>query len=198
MDAAERLFAERGIHQATTRDIVAAAGQRNASALTYHFGSRGGVLRDILVRHGDALDAERGELVGAESSAATTRDLVGALLVPYARCLETHSGRNYLRIVVQLSADFPQWRVADELRPPNLRRILTALEQRVPAEAAVGRERVVGAIMLMTVAMADRARRIEAGEALELNSDRFLATLVDMLVAGLDAAESRPAAVPTR
>lgn len=52
---AERLFAEVGVLQAATGDIVRAAGQRNASALTYHFGSgkghfgsRQGVLDAIL------------------------------------------------------------------------------------------------------------------------------------------------------
>ncbi|MDQ4115373.1 MAG: TetR family transcriptional regulator, partial [Actinomycetota bacterium] len=38
--AAERLFAERGMAAVPLRDIVAAAGQRNASAIQYHFGPR--------------------------------------------------------------------------------------------------------------------------------------------------------------
>ena len=49
---AERLFAEVGVWQAATGDIVRSAGQRNASALTYHFGSRQGALDAILAEHG--------------------------------------------------------------------------------------------------------------------------------------------------
>ena len=45
---AERLFASRGVHQATSREITEAAGQRNVSALTYHFGSRPSLLGAVL------------------------------------------------------------------------------------------------------------------------------------------------------
>ena len=41
---AERLFAIRGVHETTTREITEAAGQRNVSAVTYHFGSRDALL----------------------------------------------------------------------------------------------------------------------------------------------------------
>ena len=39
---AERLFARRGLYQVKVREIIEAAGQRNVSALNYHFGSREG------------------------------------------------------------------------------------------------------------------------------------------------------------
>ncbi|MCB1040403.1 MAG: TetR family transcriptional regulator, partial [Acidimicrobiales bacterium] len=38
LDEAERLLARRGIEGVTTREIVEAAEQRNASAVSYHFG----------------------------------------------------------------------------------------------------------------------------------------------------------------
>ena len=62
---AERLFARRGLYQVTVREITEAAGQRNVSALNYHFGSREGVLDAILDRHGDPTDVARGELLDA-------------------------------------------------------------------------------------------------------------------------------------
>ena len=40
VEAAERLFAERGIEAVSLRDVSAAAGQRNHSAAQYHFGDR--------------------------------------------------------------------------------------------------------------------------------------------------------------
>ncbi|MCB0994969.1 MAG: TetR family transcriptional regulator, partial [Acidimicrobiales bacterium] len=107
IEAAEELFARRGVHQATTREITVAAGQRNASALTYHFGSREGVLVEILRRHGTPLDAHRARLVGDELETEPTRSLVGALVLPYAGRLESEAGRNYLRIVGQLTDQFP-------------------------------------------------------------------------------------------
>ena len=80
---AERLFATRGVFRVKVGDIVEAAGQRNVSALSYHFGGRQDVLTAILLRHGTPLDEERGRLVAQLVDDPSTRDLVGALLVPY-------------------------------------------------------------------------------------------------------------------
>lgn len=55
LDAAARLFAERGIDNVSIREIVRTAGQHNASAVHYHFGSRGEVLRAVLARHVPAI-----------------------------------------------------------------------------------------------------------------------------------------------
>ncbi len=192
--AAERLFATRGVYQTTAREIIEAAGQRNVSAISYHFGSRAGVLREILLCHGDLLDAERGELLAAAGPEAPTRDLVAALLVPLAGRLATPDGRDYLRIVAQLTGEFPAWNVETELTPPNLRRILGLLEAR-PSGVPPGirRARIVLVIMLMTSAMAERARAIDAPDSpahsrgLELDEPEFVANLTDVIVAALEA-----------
>jgi AcrR family transcriptional regulator len=190
---AERLFATRGIYRTTTREILDAAEQRNVSALSYHFGSRAGVLREILLRHGDVLDDERGELLARTGAEATTRDLVAALLVPLAGQLATPEGRDYLRIVAQMTGEFPAWRVETDLTPPNLRRILGLLEtgpETVPLE--VRRERVVLVIMLMTSAMAERARALDAGDPLlELDEKAFVDNLTDVIVAALETTSSQ-------
>jgi len=189
---AERLFAERGVHQATVREITQAAGQRNVSALAYHFGSREGILRAILTRHGDPLDVERGELLSEPLAQMTTRALLAALLVPYARRLGDEEGRDYLRIVAQLTATFPLWRATD-LAWPNLTRVLDTLEHRVPGgDPATQRERVVNAVMLLTAAFAERARVVDAGRPPGRSEEAFVANLADMLVAGLDAPAGPP------
>src|SRR3954447_26719408 len=122
---AERLFATSGYHRTTTREITEAAAQRNVSAVTYHFGSRGGLLMAILVQHGDPLDEQRATLVDEPLDDLATRDLVAALVLPYASCLADASGRHYLRIVAQLADQFADWRVPSDISPPNMRRILT-------------------------------------------------------------------------
>jgi AcrR family transcriptional regulator len=184
--AAERLFAGRGVHQATTREITEAAGQRNVSALTYHFGSREGVLWAIIDRHNGPLDEERASMLEEPAEAMATRDLVASLLVPYARRLETAEGRDYLRIVAQLTGLFPDWRVG-AFSPPGLRRILAILEDRAGGPAAVRAERVVNAVMLITQVMGEWARVAEGGGRYPLDRDALLANLADMVVAGLEA-----------
>ena len=82
------------------------------SALTYHFGSREGLLEAILIQHGDPTDVAAGEHLARIGRDAPTRDLVDALVVPYAAHLATPAGRDYLRIVAQLAPLFSTWREA--------------------------------------------------------------------------------------
>ncbi len=186
---AERLFARRGLYQVTVREITEAAEQRNVSALNYHFGSREGLLDAILSRHGDPLDIARGELLGRVGREASTRELVEALVVPYAANLAQAEDRDYLRIVAQLSSQFSTWRVQAPGTGPYLIEILGLLEARPPElAAAVRRERVVEMIMLMTVAMAERARVIESHtREPELDEPTFVENLTDVLVGVLEA-----------
>ena len=196
---AERLFARRGLYQVTVREIVVAAGQRNVSALNYHFGSREGVLDAILTRHGDPTDRMRGEMLAAVGRDAPSRALMAALVVPYAAHLRTPEGRDYLRIVAQLTTRFSEWRDERPGTGPCLREILSILEQRpTHVPPAVRSERVVEVIVLMTTAMALRARSIESGHRLDLDEDTFVANLTDVLVAILEAPLNDPPAADLR
>jgi AcrR family transcriptional regulator len=189
---AERLFAERGVLRTTTKEIVEAAGQRNNSALTYHFGSRDGLLRAILQRHDAVLDEERGRLLDRVGEDAPIRSLVAVLLQPYAAPLADRSGRDFLRIVAQLTEAFPSWRT-DSHDGSNLRRVLGLLEARQSTlPRAVRQQRIVAMITLMTSSMADRAARIEEGRRLTLAQPAFLGNLADMIVALLDAPRGEP------
>ena len=48
LDVAARLYSERGVFQVSLSEIVRAAGQRNASAIQYHFGDRDALLVALL------------------------------------------------------------------------------------------------------------------------------------------------------
>jgi AcrR family transcriptional regulator len=202
---AERLFAHRGVFQTTTREIVEAAKQRNVSAVTYHFGSRLGLLAEILRLHGTPMDDERGARVGDDLDVVATRDLVASLVLPYAAAVREPRGRNYVRIVAQLTERFATWRIGDDLVPPHLFRILATLEQRVPEPDGIGRDRMVGAIVLMTSMVAERARAIDEGQPLTTDHLQFARNLTDMIVGVLEApigpplSEARPvSATPAR
>ena len=71
LDAAARLFVERGIDNVSIAEIVREAGQRNASAVHYHFGNRNGVFQALLGRHVPAIAERRLELL--ERARAATR-----------------------------------------------------------------------------------------------------------------------------
>jgi AcrR family transcriptional regulator len=191
---AGRLFARRGLWQPTVREITAAAGQRNVSALSYHFGSRDGVLAAILEHHGDPTDEARRvrlELVGRDAS---SRDLVASLVIPYAAHLGTPDGRDYLRIVAQLSGRFAAgWRTPNPGVGPWLQEILSILEDRIGhLPTAVHEERIVEMIMLMTVAVAERARVVDSAGAPALDEMTFIENLTDVLLGILEAPQRGP------
>jgi AcrR family transcriptional regulator len=62
LDAAERLFAKRGFHGVSIRDITGAAGV-DLSLANYHFGSKQGVLEAVFLRRAEDLNRERLELL---------------------------------------------------------------------------------------------------------------------------------------
>ena len=91
LDAAERLYAERGFGEVTLRDIVAAAGV-NLAAVNYHFGSKDELIAELFVTRGVATNRERlAELKAAEEAGngvADVRAILRALVGPTLRgCL---------------------------------------------------------------------------------------------------------------
>ena len=109
-------------------------------------------------------------------------------MVPYADLVATDTGRSYVRIVAQLRGRFAAWRVeSDAATTKHLARILDELEARPDASEAVRRERVVGLIMLLTGTVAERARRIDDDQRVDLDHGSFVANLVAMCTALMGA-----------
>jgi len=107
LDAALGLFAEQGVDLPSMREITRAADQKNTNALQYHFRDREGLLRDLLDRHGDAVDHRRNVLLDEiqADDDHTLRPLAAALVVPLAALLsEAGSGREYLQLTAELMA----------------------------------------------------------------------------------------------
>jgi AcrR family transcriptional regulator len=58
LDAAERLFAERGFHGVSVRDVTGAAGV-DVALVAYHFGNKQGLLEAVFMRRAADLNDER-------------------------------------------------------------------------------------------------------------------------------------------
>lgn len=108
ISTAERLFAERGLEAVSLSEINRDAGQRNKSALHYHFGSRDGLLKALLEKHRLRLDQERMAMLEDYGAAdeLSLHDAVSIIVRPLARRLGDHEdgGVHYIRIMAQLSA----------------------------------------------------------------------------------------------
>lgn len=105
LDAAEALFAERGVDAVSVRAVNAAAGV-NVAAVHYHFGSKEALVEAVLRRRMDALGARRLAMLAAlpATDAPATRAVVDALVVPLAELSAdpTGSGRAYVRVLALL------------------------------------------------------------------------------------------------
>lgn len=103
--AAEQLFAERGSDQVSLRDITAASGATNASAIQYHFGDRRGLLRALLAKHDADIERRRHALLDAydERGEPDVRALAAALVQPLADELgNDDGGLGYLQLLSDL------------------------------------------------------------------------------------------------
>ena len=102
---AEVLFAERGLDSVSMVEIGLAAGQKNRSAVQYHFGDKRGVLKAIRLKHGSLIEARRIQMLDTlEASPETTlRDFVDVLVSPLAEeLLNPDGGAAYVRIAASL------------------------------------------------------------------------------------------------
>ena len=105
VSAAEQLFATRGIEGVSLREINAAAGQRNSTALQYHFVDRAGLVRAVLAKHHVEIEALRHDMLDVyeEVGHGDLRSLAGALVRPSATKLsDPDGGRAYLCIHAQV------------------------------------------------------------------------------------------------
>jgi AcrR family transcriptional regulator len=101
---AEALFASKGIDAVSLNEINKAAGQRNTSALHYHFGSKEKLIDAIIYQEFDSIVARMNEEFDRVEAAADfdALTLIKAVTKPFLELLDTPRGINYLRIMVQL------------------------------------------------------------------------------------------------
>src|ERR1700757_4335325 len=101
LDAAAALMGGRGGANVTVQDISQASGHRNRSAVQYHFGNRDAVIKAVISRSMEPIDAEHNMLLDhMEATGATLapRSVLEGVVRPLARQLRAPEGRRYFRI----------------------------------------------------------------------------------------------------
>lgn len=208
LDAAELLYAERGIDGVSLREIRIAAKQRNSSALQFHFGDADGVLLALAQRHmprlGDLSDQLRARLA-PDGSPSGPDTLLEVMVRPWADYI-SHGprARAWIRIAAETSAR-PE-RMWDEFlqhSPAVLvdvgTRLLDHLRARLGPRLALDRMTRVNLAALHLCA--DRARQVDSragSEMLVLAHEDWAHDLVATSVAALLAPSRHPAHPPER
>lgn len=191
MRSAEQLFASQGIHNVTSRAIVEASGQKNESALQYHFGNREGLIREIHGYWANEIGRLRGEMLESLHNDASLRDIVEFMVTPPFELGRTNPDfRCYIRAFgpeVVLS-ELPA--INAMLRERGAQEIPRLLQDKLPQLTARAlAARLDSAVRLASLSMAQHARQSNAFEGRE--AQLFLHRLMDSLVGliGIEASE---------
>jgi len=146
MVTAERLFAMNGVEGVTLREIQAAAGQSNASVITYHFGSQAGLVRALLEFRYRKVNARRAELLRDARDRGVTDDPREAVWIIVRPLIESiNAGEMFVPFLARVSANT---RTFAEYLPPEmsegavnvLRDTVPGLLSGLPERARLGRE----------------------------------------------------------
>jgi AcrR family transcriptional regulator len=166
MEVAERLFATRGIEAVTLREIQEAAGQSNTSVIRYHFGSRDGLIRALIVYRQHSAGADRQEMLAQmrdEGKEADPRAVVWLLARPLANSI--NAGEMFVPFLARLSED-PRARshywpdhVDDDWTQEKLEELVDAALQDLPERIRRGRTFQLYISMINVLADAARSGR---------------------------------------
>lgn len=197
LKAAERLLAEKGLGAVSTREIAREAGQKNHSALNYHFGSRAALIEAILDYRMTPLNQSRRQLLQSmreQGRGQDLRSLIAVIVQPFAdQLLLPVEDSYYLRLLSQLMSH-GEWQSrftqSDHRASAVLEagQVLVTLLSPVMGEGiAIERVRLLGLHVMNTVtewdAMGRRGELVLDAEALTWRVQNFINYLLGALTA---------------
>ncbi len=202
LDAAEELFAARGIDAVTLRDIAGLA-EVDTALLHYYFEDKNGILDAVLARRGTILHHEVIEGLSQYEREASGNVTVEGALAAYFRpifSLGRRGGkpwRNYCALFLQLGSS-PDWGGEATVRyfDPVARRLLEVMRKALPgaAEADLGWCNLMLARTLTLSFSTDaRIKRLSGGACRAGDLDALEPRMAEFVAAGFRAVCSRKA-----
>jgi AcrR family transcriptional regulator len=189
LDAAERLFAERGLYAVSLSEIGRAAHQQNRSVIQYHFGSRERLIEAVATRHLASANAHRAELLHTldiTGRAHDLRALVETLILPPFHQTETLRS-HYFRFLLRWSFGVQSSDVFTALLQSADTSAFAETVSRIDGlladvDAEVRQFRYRNAFMGVIRALAEREAALERPGELD---ERFVVTALTDMVTGL-------------
>lgn len=184
IEAAEKLFAEKGIDKVSTREIAREAGQRNHSALHYHFGSIDEVINAIFNYRMIPVDDLRKYLFDEElkkTEDLSFRDLIYILISPVAKkALDPNEKNYFLKMLAQLlsRSELRDQYLMHQNRLPNTTKVASYLYKKLSSiqgeRIAFERLKMMGATIMITLAEWNLASQDEAFKKTRDNNTLFV------------------------
>ena len=191
VDVAERLVAEQGLRALTVQAVQEAAGQRNKSAVQYHFGGRQGLVEAVLATRMAPASERRTAMLLDLGPDVSTRDLVEVLIVPLVESVLSRTPSYWARFLLQAISDPTTGLVTIEAIDDRALRVTRSrledcLEHLPPA---LRRLRVQAILGYACVVLA--AHEVGALHG-DLSRDALTTDLVDACLGLVDAPSSQP------
>jgi AcrR family transcriptional regulator len=196
LKTAERLFAEHGLEAVSTRMIAREAGQKNPSALQYHFGNRDGLIEAILNYRLTPINQERLRRLDAlqhRGDVVTVKRLTEVFVEPFAEeLLKPVEDTSYVSLLAQLYAYQPGRDLFQKNRERNramfeLTSLMIKALKPLPLAVIHFRLQLMGRQSMTAIAEWDEARRNQSID-LDAKSLRWRTdNLIDFIVGGLQA-----------
>jgi AcrR family transcriptional regulator len=198
LSTAERLYAERGIDAVSMREITREAGQRNSTALQYHFASKQALVYAILTRRMNEVDLLRLEFLhdlDIRGKLVDLRSLAAAMVEPLAAGIKSpkHASAQYwvgFLSEVQRHPEIDLVALAKTASDLGLRRLYTLLGKQLPhVPDAILRQRFLMAMSQVVHGLAeiDRLRQRRGRSRRRLDVERAVDNLIDMTAGALSA-----------
>lgn len=197
--AAEKLFAEKGFRAMTLRDVTKAA-HVNLAAVNYHFGSKTNLMRAVIQRRIEPINAERLQRLDALISAHTPypiplEPIFEALFEPLFEHATTEKGNDltFMQMIgraVTEPADFMR-KMHKEFFTELSSRFLTELKRTCPElseQELQLRFHLSISTMLGTIADQVRLENLSGGKLSSRNLDGICDELTAFVVAGFKQA----------
>lgn len=196
IEVAERMFAERGIDGVSMRDVAAAAGQKNNSAVQYHFGGRDGLVLEVFRRRMREINRSRAAFLGELDDAGRGQDVRGLVeavvlpLVDYLRSAGTNSYYAQFIARVSPSVDIAHAGLSDvtEASREVSTRLIRALGH-LPRRVAVVRVDLMLNMAVSALAVFEQ-RRNSGNSLVDTTFDETVHHLIDMSVGALAEPDS--------
>ncbi|MEV5650182.1 helix-turn-helix domain-containing protein [Nocardia sp. NPDC052254] len=178
--AAERLFARRGYDAVTLAEIRSAAGQHNASVISYYFGSKENLLRAIFDHRLPAVGADRDALAARLTTpgrALNSREALWVMAQPLANTLR--AGNHYAALLDRMMETEILMRVFTSANPDGtasglaVDRALHAALDDLPEAVRRQRIRMTYESVLRTLARYDRSGTAPDRAALSMLIDAW-------------------------
>lgn len=195
MRAAEKLIAEKGIENVSIRDIVQSAGQKNESALQYHFSNLKGLITALHSSRDAQVQARRAALLtrlNNDNSNPSLRDICKLMVAPVFELARANPDyRRYVKAFGHevTAADVSALKIINRKGGESALQTGLLLRKALPhLDDTAYQRRMDGALRFVSASMVHHARQKNAfrGDHAEL----FFYSLIDALAGMLSAPQS--------